>query len=183
MEASTTRITKLRSLLRVSITELKLNMGRGSEGHEREVAFSKICHQLGISEACRAVLVQGVAGLAGFEARPCVVTEWLCNGKRPNELTADDKKEFETDITRVAEQLGKWIAVDLHLGLADRGKLDNWAWSQPNCRLAAIDTESAFQTARVAEHRDIMRVLWRRENQERAWSFGCSHFIRICSSL
>jgi hypothetical protein len=134
--------------------------GGGPEGEKREVAFSNICHALGITEASRAIHIEGVPGLAGFEASSCVVTEWVPDGKRPSEITTEEKKELEADVVRVAEQLGKWIAVDLHLGLADRGKLDNWAWSQQHRRLAAIDTESAFQNATVADHKTIVDAFY-----------------------
>lgn len=82
------------------------------------------------------------------------------DSKRPTELTAEEATQLKADIAGIPEQLGKWVAVDLHLGLGDRGKLDNCAWSHGDRRLAAVDTESAFQNASVADHRIIVDAFY-----------------------
>jgi hypothetical protein len=132
----------------------------GPQGEKREAAFSKACHDAGVSEASKAVLIPGVPGLSGFEGGPCVITEWLADSKRPNEITGDERKEIEQDPGSTMYQVGTWVATNLHLGLGDRGKHENWVWSHKERRLAAVDAESSFQNASVGDHRFIIDVFY-----------------------
>jgi hypothetical protein len=134
--------------------------GGGAQGEKREVAFSKACHDVGIPESSNAVLVSGIPSLNGFEKDQCVITEWRPGSKRPNEITDEEKKEIEQDPGPVMAQVGKWVAVNLHLGLGDRAKHDNWVWSHKERQLTAVDAESSFQTASVGDHRVIIDAFY-----------------------
>jgi len=131
------------------------------DGARREATFSDACRILGLEEACRAVCVDSVPGLDGFETQ-CVVTEWLPASKQAGEVSAEGKKELEARLETVAHTLGRWVAANLLLGLADRGGLKNWVWSQAEFRLVAIDAESAFGGASVQDHHSIIDAFYGR---------------------
>lgn len=138
--------------------------GGGAEGERREEAFSKICHAAGTTEASRAVCTGGVTGLEGFDKSPSVITEWVPESKSLDEVvqSPEEKKKFDGAISEVMPQLGRWVATNLHLGLLDRG-LKNWVWSDKDRRLATVDTESAFQNARVQDHHSIIDAVYGRQ--------------------
>ncbi|MFQ5694498.1 MAG: hypothetical protein ACE5HB_00760, partial [Terriglobia bacterium] len=48
--------------------------GGGQEGEKREAAFSRACEGIAVKEACRAVCVNGIVGLQGFDKSTSVVT-------------------------------------------------------------------------------------------------------------
>lgn len=154
--------------------------GGGQEGEKREAAFSQACSILKQAEACRAVCVDKIAGLPGFDKNPCVVTEWVPDSKRAGEIAAEEKKELANDNEQVLHQVGKWVGTNLLLGLADRGALKNWVWSHKDRRLAAIDTESAFSSATVQDHRSIIDTFYDRVKlkQERGSSAPARAFER-----
>ncbi len=141
--------------------------GGGSQGERREAAFSRACCGFGVAEACKAVSIDRIAGYSGFENDPCVVTEWLPNSKQPSLITQEEKNELQSVMDEVLIQVGRWITIDLHLGLSDRGGLKNWAWSQDSRRLAAIDTESAWQSSSTQDHFNIIDAFYERSRLKR----------------
>jgi hypothetical protein len=133
--------------------------GGGPDGERREEAFSKVCQAMGIDQACRAIRVESIPHMDGFDKTSSVITEWAVESKRVQELTPQEKQQM-ADLPRVMNQLGKWVATNLHSGLGDRAKLDNWVWSHANQGLTAIDTESAFNASNVSEHHPLIDSLY-----------------------
>jgi hypothetical protein len=154
--------------------------GGGPQGEEREEAFSVACRALGVHEACKAVCVEGIRGLDGFEGGASVVTEWAPRSKRVSELSAEDRESALLGIGETMRQVGRWLAVDLHLGLRDRAKLDNWVWCATTGQLVAVDTESAFGVGSVQEHYSVIDAFYdrRRLRAERGASTAAVGFER-----
>lgn len=146
------------------------NRGGGAEGERREEAFSKACTAVGFVHACRAVRVESIPHLSGFDKTPSVITEWAPDSKRVDEVTETDKQV--ANLPDVLLQIGQWIAADLHLGLIDRAGLKNWVWSVVHQRITTVDTESAFQTATVQDHHPLIDKFYGRAKlkQERGQS-------------
>jgi hypothetical protein len=138
--------------------------GGGTEGERREAGFSRACHELGVTEACKTVSVERIPGYDGFENDPCAVTEWLLNSKQPSEISAEEKAQLVGALDEVLIQVARWITINLHFGLADRGGLKNWVWSQEVRRLVAIDTESAWQTGTTQDHFSIVDTFYERRS-------------------
>lgn len=159
--------------------------GGGPDGVKREAAFSRACQGFSVAEACRAVCVERVPGLDGFDNDACVVTEWVPDSKQACEILPEEKQELEGTLDEVMPQVAKWVAVNLHLGLADRGGLKNWAWSQTLRRLSAIDTESSWQSATVTDHFSIIDVFYdrRRLKTERGQSTVARAFERALKEM
>jgi hypothetical protein len=130
------------------------------QGEERAEAFSVACRALGVEEASRAACVGRIPGLRGFEDGASLVTEWAGGAKRVSELSADDCQSAQREIGETMRQVGRWVAADLHLGLGDRAKLDNWVWCEATRRLVAVDTESAFANATVRDHHNVIDAFY-----------------------
>jgi hypothetical protein len=152
--------------------------GGGQNGEHREAAFSKACHAVGVVEACRAICAERVPGLTGFETDACVVTEWVPDSKRVAEISPEEKQELANMTDHIIGQVGKWVAINLHFGLVDRGGLSNWVWSRRLQRLVPIDTESAWQTATLQDHFSIIDAFYdrRRLKAERGQSTTAQTF-------
>jgi hypothetical protein len=147
----------------------------GPDGEKKEQAFSRACAWLDIP-ACRAVIVERVPRLDGFDKTPCVITEWAPNSKRLDEVSEEDKHGIAS-VPDVLLQIGRCVATHLHLGLPDRA-LKNWVWSHTHQRLNAVDTESSFQGATVQDHHAIIDKFYGRTKlkQERGQSDAAKAF-------
>lgn len=136
--------------------------GGGPEGAKREVAYWAACCAIGYGGGCRAVCVEKISGLVGFEEEASAITEWVRDSKRVCDISAEEKTEIDAEIVNLIPQVAHWIAINLHFGLVDRGGLKNWVWVHKQRRLVVVDTESAWGNATIQDHHTIIDAFYGR---------------------
>lgn len=137
--------------------------GGGPEGAKREAAYWAACCAIGYCGGCRAVCVEKIPGLGGFEDEASAITEWVQDSERVCDISPEEKREIDAEVASLIPQVAHWIAINLHFGLADRGGLKNWVWVHRQRRLVVVDTESAWgSSASVQDHHPIIAEFYDR---------------------